>query len=195
MSMKPALAYEYLMQGKEKYPGQWVEHSLYVGEAAALIAARLPDIDSDLAKSCGYLHDIGRRFGGLKMMHTLAGYRFMMEEGYPEIARICLTHSFAVKDIITAVGEWDCTADDYNFVKDYLENTAYTRYDQLIQLCDSLALPEGFTVLERRLVDVSLRYGLDDQTLRRWRGVIEVKEMFERELGGSVYELLPKLAL
>jgi hypothetical protein len=40
-------------------------------------------------------------------------------------------------------------------------------------------------------VDVTLRYGCNDHTLKRWIGYIEIKQDFERRIGGSIYGLLP----
>ena len=61
----------------------------------------------------------------------------------------------------------------------------------LVQLCDSLALPTGFCLLETRFVDVALRYGTHPATVLRWKKILEIKEYFENKTGGSIYELLP----
>ena len=49
----------------------------------------------------------------------------------------------------------------------------------LVQLCDSLALPTGFCLLEKRFVDVALRYGTHPATVLRWKKILEIKEYFE----------------
>ena len=74
---------------------------------------------------------------------------------------------------------------------DFIKNAVYDDYDRLVQLCDSLALPSGFCLLEKRFVDVALRYGTPPVTVERWKKVLEIKEAFERKTGCPIYELLP----
>lgn len=47
----------------------------------------------------GLLYNIGRREGIIDMKHIICGYRFMKSNGYVDISRICLNHSFPYKDI------------------------------------------------------------------------------------------------
>jgi hypothetical protein len=61
----------------------------------------------------------------------------------------------------------------------------------LIQLCDALTTSRGFCLLEKRLVDVALRYGINDLTVSKWKATFRIKEKFETEIGMSVYNLLP----
>ena len=46
----------------------------------------------------------------------------------------------------------------------------------LIQLCDGLALPNGFCLLEKRLLDVSMRYGCNEHTVTAGEHYIEIKD-------------------
>ncbi|MDQ7092915.1 hypothetical protein REC12_04880 [Desulfosporosinus sp. PR] len=50
------------------------------------------------------LHDIGRREGIKSIMHTIDGYDYMMSLNQKEIARVCLTHSYPIKDVNTFFG-------------------------------------------------------------------------------------------
>lgn len=171
----------------------WIGHSRSAGMAAFLLAKKIPSLDAELARSYGLLHDIGRAFGGpsMKIDHIFKGYRFLMDEGYPEAARICLTHSFPVQDIKSVTGIWDCTREDYDFLERYLQTIAYTPYDRLIQFCDNIALPEGIVLLEKRLVDIVRRYGLDAENLpARWESLFAIKEELETAMGCSVEEVL-----
>ena len=77
------------------------------------------------------------------------------------------------------------------FVKAYLGEVEYTAYDELIQLCDALSLPSGFCLIEKRLVDVVLRYGFNAYTLAKWRSYFTIQQKFEQEIGQSIYRLLP----
>lgn len=173
-------------------PGPWVAHVRHVAGAAQAIAARLPGLDPEAAYILGLLHDMGRRAGVTGMRHVVDGYRYLAVRGYEDAARINMTHSFAVKDPAAIFGQWDCTADELRFLETYLAGVEYDDYDRLIQLCDSLAMAEGFVLMEKRMLDVALRYGgVNDQILAKWRATFDIKHDFERRMGCSVYSLLP----
>lgn len=180
-----------LKEAEQLNPGQWVSHSVYTGRAAELIAKSCGDLNTDAALTLGMLHDIGRRFGVTQMRHSIDGYNFCMDRGYTFLARICITHSFNCKDISSTLGKWDCSVDEYNFVRDYLNSVEYNDYDRLIQLCDALALPNGFCLIEKRLVDVVLRYGVHEGIVPKWKAVFETQKYFEQRIGKSIYSLLP----
>ena len=182
----------YLEAGERRNPGGWVAHSVHVAEAAAAIAARHPRLDPQAARVLGLLHDIGRREGLTGMRHVLDGYRFLLREGFPDAARICLTHSFPIPDVYAGSSEWDCTPEELHFVQDYLDRTTFDEYDRLFQLCDSLALPTGFCLLEKRWVDVLIRYeNFNRFTIPKWKAIFRIKSDFENTIGCSVYQLLP----
>lgn len=63
---------------------------------------------------------------------------------WEEAARICMSHAFMIQDISTFIGEFDVTPSDYEFMKEFISRAVYDDYDRLVQLCDSLALPDGF---------------------------------------------------
>src|SRR5512136_110270 len=132
-------AEQWLQEAGVLNPGPWVAHSRYVAEAAQIIATRLPSLEPEVAYILGLLHDIGRRAGVTGMRHVLDGYRFLSGEGFPDAARICLTHSFPNRRVEEIFGEWDCSADELAFIAAYLARSELTAYDRLIVLCDSLA--------------------------------------------------------
>jgi HD superfamily phosphodiesterase len=182
-----------LKEAGQLNPGSWVEHSLYAGRAAELIAKNCCDMDSDKALILGMLHDIGRRVGVTGMRHIIDGFAFAMEKGFPSVAKVCITHSFDCKDIKSAFGKWDCTEDEYNFVKQYLETTEYDDYDRLIQLCDAVAFIDGYYLIEKRMVEAALRHGINEYTALKWKETFEIKKYFENKMGKSIYSLLPKV--
>jgi HD superfamily phosphohydrolase YqeK len=110
-------AKELLEEASNLNPGPWVAHSMYTAKAALLIAQNCKDMDPDTAYVLGMLHDIGRRFGITGMRHIIDGYHFLMQKELYKVAKVCITHSFDCKDIKTAFGKWDCTEEEYNFVK------------------------------------------------------------------------------
>jgi hypothetical protein len=172
-------------------PGPWIAHSRHVAEAAHHIAAHLSSLDSEAAYILGLLHDIGRRAGVTGMRHVLDGYTFLAAAGCEDAARISLTHCFQNRDGREIFGEWDCTPEELTFLEDYLARVEYDDYDRLIQLCDSLANASGFCLMEKRMLDVGLRYGIHEYALRKWRMTFDIKTDFEQRMGCSVYSLLP----
>jgi hypothetical protein len=182
-----------LEEAKVLNPGIWINHSIYVAKAAKLISERCPDMDETVAYILGLLHDIGRRSGEPGMRHVLDGYLFLLEKGFADAARICMTHTFAYQDIRAIYGEWNCSDDELTIIDNYLNKVHYDDYDLLIQLCDSLALPFGFSLLEKRFVETALKYGTNNFTVRKWKSVIELKNYFEGRIGCSIYGLLPKI--
>ncbi len=187
-------AEDMLYQSGQDNPGGWYDHSQYVALGAEIIASHHPQLDSNIAYILGLLHDIGRREGPSNMRHTIDGYRFLEPLGYFDSARICLTHSFPIKNVHAHAGVWDCPPEDVEFVADFLAETEYNDYDRLIQLCDALALPTGFCLIEKRLVDVALRHGINEYSVPRWQTIFDLQQHFEQIIGGSIYELLPGIA-
>ena len=191
--LTPEQAERELKIGAELTPGPWEQHSLSVGHNARLIAQKVPGMDADKAYVMGILHDIGRRAGIKGILHIFDGYDYMMSIGQPEIARICLTHSFPIKDVDTFIGKMDCTSEQKAFLKTFLEENEFDDYDILIQLCDAISLPNGACIMEKRLIDVALRHGLPPFIMDKWRAFMNTKKHFDALCGCSIYTLLPNV--
>lgn len=174
----------------ELNPGVWIDHSYNVAEAAQIIAEK-SGLDAEKAYIFGLMHDIGRRTGISKIRHIIDGYDYVIEKGWDEIARICLTHSFPIKYFDAIMGPRDVTEEQIKFMTNYLDSIEYDDYDKLIILCDAIADAKGFCILEKRFVDTTIRYGICDYTIDRWKKTMEYKEYFESKIGQSIYELLP----
>ena len=172
-------------------PGPWEQHSLVTADNARAIAEKVPGMDPEKAYVMGLLHDIGRRVGVTGMRHVIDGYDYLMSIGQPELAVISLTHSYASRNVDHFEGKHDCTPEQKAFIQGFLETHEYDDYDKLIQLCDALSLPQGACIMEKRFVDVALRYGVQDYTLQRWRGYIQWKKYFDELCGCDIYTLLP----
>ena len=171
-------------------PGQWITHSKYAALTCEKIAECCPHLDSEKAYVVGLLHDIGRRVGIVQERHMLEGYKYCISKGWKEVAQICITHSFMLKDITTSIGKWDITKEDYEFMKNFITEVVYDDYDKLVQMCDSLALPNGFCFLEKRFVDVAMRYGVNEYTTKRWGAIYDIKKYFEDITGKSIEDIL-----
>lgn len=173
--------------------GKWVQHSEYVALACKNISGFCDDMDSNKAYILGLLHDIGRRVGVVQERHTIEGFKYCSNQGWDDVAKICITHSYSIKDIRSVIGKLDITKEDYDFIKKYIDSVIYDDYDLLIQLCDALALPTGFCLMEQRLVDVTRKYGINEYTVTRWNKLFEIKEYFQRKMNCSIYKVLPNV--
>ena len=180
----------FILEAGALHPGPWVKHSYYVGKAAEAIAGHHPKLNPQNAFILGYLHDIGRRAGDADMRHTLDGYYFLMEQGFEDSARICITHVFPLKHINAVAGKWDCTEGEMDFLEEYLAGVEFDEYDRLIQLCDAIALPSGYCLVEKRLMDVALRRGVNEYSVPRWKAFLEIQQEFEDAMGQSIYRVL-----
>ncbi len=193
MVLNREIAEKALEDASKLNPGPWVEHSKYVAFACQNIASRCPHLDEEMAYVYGILHDIGRYAGVTSEKHLIDGYRYCMENGWEKAAQICISHAFMIKDISTSIGVFDMSSEDKTFMEKFVQECTYDDYDYLVQLCDALALPTGFCLLEKRFVDVAIRYGTHPATVDRWKAVLKIKAELEAVIGCSIYEILPNV--
>ena len=106
-----------LREAESCNPGPWGDHSRVAADCACKIAVAA-GMDGEKAYVLGLLHDIGRKFGIYHMPHVYRGYHYMMELGYGEVARVCLTHSFSTPDFRTYIGKFDVTEEQLQEMKD-----------------------------------------------------------------------------
>lgn len=173
----------------------WIYHSICVGNSAGKIAEVL-NLDSDLAKTLGYIHDIGKRYGygpGVEP-HDMKGYEYIIGLGYDEIfASICLTHSYLNNDITcVAGGSPNKTGYKYEFRYEYVKNHEYTIYDKIINLCDLICTTVNMT-LEKRLIDIMTRKGVHENTVYHITEAQKLKTWIDEKLGFNVYNLFPNV--
>ena len=180
-----------LQEAKKLNPGPWVAHSLNTAEAARIFATRLPELNEENAYVLGLLHDIGRRYGITDMRHILDGYQYLCSQGFEDAAQICLTHSFPQQNTKSFAGKWDCSADERQIIEKLLHSLNYTLYDKLIQLCDCIAMPSGFCLMETRFIDVAMRRKLNENYQDRWQAYFDLRDEFSKKLGCSIYQVLP----
>lgn len=172
----------------------WINHSICVGNCAAVIAKNL-NLDEDYAKTLGYIHDIGKisdeRDGVFP--HAINGYNYIKKIGYPEqYAGICIKHSFLNNDIDCISNdrdETDKTNKYYDFVKEYILEE-YTVYEKIINLCDLMCTNKILTV-DKRMIDLLIRHGVFAKTHYHISETIKLKEYFDNLLGYNLYTLFP----
>ena len=181
---------ERLLEEAEKYnPGPWGNHSRVAAHCAEKIALGCEGMNPEKAYIVGLLHDIGRRVGIVDIpTHVYEGYRYCLGKGWDEAARICMTHSYLrMQDEFSHEPD----SEQEKAIKAYIMNCQADEYDPLIQLCDSLAVDYGFVILEKRFVDVTRRYGIMEGYIKGWEIAFSIKEYFEKEMGCSIYDVLP----
>ncbi len=164
----------------------WVAHSRGTAEICEKVAAKC-GLDAEKAYACGLLHDIGH-YKGMEtgLNHIIDGYEFLMQKDLPEIARVCLTHTFNPKDKVDHVKLDD--PDKVIFLKNYIKNTEYDDYDLLTQLADYMAGAHGITTIERRFCSVLWRHGLKNPQ-KDLIALYKLKDYFSEKVGKDIYEL------
>ena len=113
----------------------------------------------------------------------------MMELGYDEAARVCLTHSFSTGNIGEYIGNFDISGEQIKEIEEALEKISFDDYDRLVQLCDSLSGTDGAVDMEVRMGDVKRRYGRYPQS--KWDKNLALKKLFDEKAGRDIYEILP----
>ena len=171
----------------------WIYHSICVGNTAGKIAEALA-LDIDFAKTLGYIHDIGKRFGYGKEVapHDINGYEYIKGLGYHDkYANICLTHSYLNNDInCVAGGVPDANGAKYEFRSEFVKNHEYTIYEKIINLCDLMCTTVNMT-LEKRLIDIMKRRGVHSNTVYHITEAQKLKERMDEKVGYNVYKLFP----
>lgn len=164
----------------------WKIHSFSAAKIASTIAEKA-GMDADKAYAMGLLHDIGRYDVGARMDHIYLGYEKLMEEGLPQIARICLTHSFHPKETVKTLN-LPSGQKNSDYVRDFVMNAEYDDYDRLIQLTDYMSGIHGVTLIERRFCSVLYRHGMAKPRAE----IIELfnlKRHFDELCGCDIYTL------
>ena len=180
-------AEQLLCEAENCNPGPWGNHSRIAAVCAKRIAAA-SGMDAEKAYILGLLHDIGRKFGKGHLAHVYDGYRYMSYLGYPDAARICLTHSFCCPKLDVYIGNFDIPQEQQNQLQTLLDNLVFDDYDRLIQLCDCLAGSDGIMDMEERMLDVKYRYGFYRQD--KWDTNMWLKSYFEEKTGKNIYKIV-----
>ncbi len=175
-----------------KPENKWILHSIYVGLAAKRIAHEL-DLDEDYALTIGYMHDIGRSIRHIG--HTIEGYKYLVNLGYPDVARYSLTHSFVNNIIYNTAGGGPNDQESYTFIQNYLDSIEVNIYDNIIQLCDLFCLETGFTTFEKRILDITNRKGVYPNSKEHFKSIMELKDSIETMMGKKIYDLFPEIKM
>lgn len=174
-------------------PGPWEKHSLAVGECAKKIAIACQqngyfNINPEKAFIYGTLHDIGRKMGYTYIAHVYDGYKYFLNFGYKNVAKICLTHSFNTYNFDDYIGKIDIDDEKLNELKILLQNTTFDDYDILIQMLDATVGSFDFIDMEERMNDVEKRYGKYPEQKRQKNR--ENRKYFEKLMNKDLYDVL-----
>ncbi|GCD10576.1 hypothetical protein Ctaglu_21990 [Clostridium tagluense] len=47
------------------------------------------------------------------------------------------------------------------------------------------------TILNKKVIDVALRHGMNEYNIPKWKAFMELKKNFEGKMGKSIYSILP----
>jgi hypothetical protein len=182
-------AIELLDEADKLNPGPWIKHSFLVAKAARIITERTKKYNPDKAYVYGLMHDIGRRSGISYIKHTLDGFKFLKDIDW-KAAFICISHSFPNKAINEYQGIIDLSKDDLGIIHELLIENEYDFYDYCILLCDSYGFVDGFIKMECRWVDVAIRYGINENTVNKWKRMYEIRNRINDEYQINIEKLL-----
>lgn len=166
----------------------WITHSICVANTASVIAKEL-NLDVEYAKTLGYIHDYGKAVGNFPK-HDINGFNYLKELGYDEeYYSICLTHGYLNNDVMCAAGG---IPRDITFRAEYIKNHKYSIYEKLICLCDLMCAQEVIGI-DKRLIDIIIRYGAYSNTQYHVKEVYKLKKYFDDLLGYNLYNLFPEM--
>ena len=181
------LAYELVHSGKtlgskerENNDGPsslWLNHILLEAEVAEILAKK-QGLDTDTAKKLALLHDIGRKFTHTPL-HTIAGFEYLVDQGFYDEAFICLTHSFLCNE--ANIGQRCATSEPITssyFIEEnqtpklllpskrddittFLEKYKYNAYDTTINLADSMASSMNIITPYERIKEIEKKSPLN----------------------------------
>lgn len=112
----------------------------------------------------------------------------MKKLGYDdEYAHICLTHSYLNNDYMCVAGG---IPENNPFITEFIKNHEYTIHEKIINLCDLMCKETNMT-LEKRLIDLIVRYGVHEKTVYHIKESQNLKQEFDDMLGYNLYDLFP----
>ncbi len=197
MNLTSTEALNMIMECEKKVEDKhWIKHSIFVGNSASIIASALRDkgytVDPELAKTLGYIHDIGK-YNGESQGHVMRGYNYLKEKGYDEkYCNVCLTHSYLNNDIKCTAGK-SPSAKDNPFLDEFIKNHTYTLEEKIINLCDLMCTQNGVLTIDKRMVDLITRKGAYETTQYHVIETVKLKNYFDNLLGYNLYDLFPQI--
>lgn len=174
---------------KPEWESEFCKHCRAVASIAEKIAGFCPHLDPEKAYVLGLLHDCGRCIDEFAehRFHANIGYEWMSAEGYDDVARVCITHSFYDKDF--DINTFTQPHEDLLKCKAYLKNVTYNDYDLLLQLADVLNDKGVTCIIEYRFASLARRYN-NPNLLIHVKQLQQIKTYFEKICGRDIYNLI-----
>ena len=123
-------------------------------------------------------------------MHDINGFNYLKDLGYDEeYYSICLTHGYLNNDVMCTAGG---IPEDIPFRTEYIKTHEYSIYEKLICLCDLMCTQEVIGI-DKRLIDIIIRYGAYSNTQYQVMETYKLKEYFDNLLGYNLYKLFPDI--
>ncbi len=155
----------------------WLSHSLY----SAILSSRLASLiglDANYAFSYGLLHDYGRKYAH-DFSHVIKGFEALVAQGYNDMAKGCLTHSFinagrcCNNEVVNESFYIDETGkehyDEEDDMTEVLDEAIYSEYDFILNIVDLMATDRGITMPKERIDDIATRRpGIDNSLNRKY---------------------------
>ena len=163
-------------------------------QTVAFVAATIAEacgLDVHKAFLLGLFHDYGEYIEDTvpNTFHGTAGYDEMMEKGFDELARVCLTHSFVDNDF---------SPDNYVSYESkeiiragkLIKETDLDDYDYLIQLADTMSAADKIVRAEERLDALAKKYNIGKERLGNKKKAAEkLKAFFDNKSNKDIYNL------
>lgn len=160
----------------------------------ALVASRIAEyagMDSQKAYILGLLHDYGEYIQKTipDTFHGTAGYDEMMDKGFDEVARTCLSHSFFNADF-TPQDFPAYNAKEIIRASALLKRQGLDDYDRLIHLADLMSPRQIIDTVENRIAWIGEKYNLTKEDVKsKLAAGLELKSYFDVKCGCDVYSL------
>ncbi|MDR1693725.1 MAG: HD domain-containing protein [Lactobacillaceae bacterium] len=174
----------------EKHQTELINHLVATAEIAKTIAENTPYLNPEKSYVYGLLHDYGRIVDERRegIFHGLAGYYALIND-YPDIAKICLTHSFPDKDL--DIEKKPMPREMLLGCIPLIRNIQYDDYDRLIQLCDNINKFGMPCTIEERYKDIAERYNVSLESLQPLIDSLNgLKIYFGNMCNKDVYEII-----
>ena len=179
----------------------WENHSRDVAKVCEKVAEKA-GMDKDLAYAKGLLHDIYKsierdnevmiEINGKKtvgMTHPFTGYKLLLENDFPEAARVALTHTFYNLDEVMDGGfDARLLPEHKEILLDWLKENEYDDYDKLAQLADNMASWKGIMTIDDRFCDILYRHPVSNPQ-SGLKKLYELKDYFDEKIKGNIYEI------
>ena len=166
-------------------------HTMGVASAAEKIARYIPSMDPEKAFVLGLLHDYGKRINERieGRFHGQEGYEQMLKAGYPDVAKVCLTHTFAKPDFPDE--EYSYPQEWKDWARNILKNITYDDYDYLICLCDKFFEGLSIVSISNRVKGIVNRYRLSKiEENYLLAESMQLKDYFDKKTGQDIYKIL-----